>query len=367
MTRGAGRGRSAFGRRLALACALPVLLGLSSTAATEGLRIYVPNQMGASISVLDGGGRPIETVDLVALGFTPHAMPHQVAAAPDGARWYVTLAGDGFVLAFDAMNRLVGRTVVSEPGMVVLDPGRDLLFVSRALGAVNPPSSLAVLRASDLELLDEPDVFVPRPHALAVDTISGRAYTGSLSTNGIAALDFASGDVQVTDVQGPPQAFVGLAVSPDGSTVVATTQLTDRLLAFTPDRDGRLAPIASVAVEALPYDVTFSPDGASVWFPNQHAGAVTRVDVAGWRVAVVVRDPAFQEPHGVALSPDGGTVYVSSHGRAAIPGAADPGAHDMASPRENGTLAILDAATGTRRSVSEVGPYAAALGIAAIR
>ena len=64
---------------------------------------------------------------------------------------------------------------------------------------------------------------------------------------------------------------------------------------------------------------------------------------------------------------DGLPVSVSSHGRAAVPGAVDPGAHDMMSPRENGTLAILDAATGARRSVSEVGPYAAALGIAAIR
>ena len=117
MTRGAGRGRSAFRRRLALACALPVLLGVSATAPREDVRIYVPNQMGASITVLDGGGRLLDTVDLVALGFTPHAMPHQVAAAPDGARWYVTLAGDGFVLAFDAMNRLAGRTAVSEPGL----------------------------------------------------------------------------------------------------------------------------------------------------------------------------------------------------------------------------------------------------------
>jgi DNA-binding beta-propeller fold protein YncE len=345
-----------------------VLLALTSTAATQALRVYVPNQMGASISVLDGGGRLIETVDLVALGFTPHAMPHQVAAAPDGSRWYVTLAGDGFVLSFDRENRLVGRTAVAEPGMVVLDSGRDLLFVSRALGAVSPPSSLAVLRASDLELLDEPDVFIPRPHALAVDSISGRVYAGSLSTNGIAVLDFVTGDVQVTDVEGPAQAFIGLAVSPDGRIVVATTQLTDRLLAFAPDGDGRLAPIASVAVEALPYDVAFSPDGTSIWFPNQRAGAVTRVDAVSWTVADVFRDTAFEEPHGVVLSPDGTTVYVSSHGRAAIPGAAHPGAiHDMESPRENGSLVILDAATGALREVVEVGPYAAALGIAAMR
>jgi hypothetical protein len=36
----------------------------------------------------------------------------------------------------------------------------------------------------------------------------------------------------------------------------------------------------------------------------------------------------------------------------------------MESPRENGTLALIDAASGKVEKVTEVGPYAAALGIA---
>jgi streptogramin lyase len=347
-----------------LQVALAGLLAVGSRGPEPGLRVYVPNQMGASISVLDGSGEPVETVDLVPLGFSEHAMPHQVAAEPDGSGWYVTLAGDGFVLAFDGDNRLVAKTAVAEPGMIVLDPGRDLLFVSRAIGAVNPSTSLAVLRAPDLELLDEPDIFVLRPHALAVDTVSGRVYTGSLSTNGIASLDFATGEVAVTEVSGPPHAFVGLAASPDGRLIVATTQLTDMLLAFEAAPDGELIQIASLPVAAAPYDVTFSPDGASVWFPNQRAAALTRVDIRGWKVSTVIEHPAFQEPHGVVLSPDGATVYVSSHGRAGAMEAHAGAGHDMESPRENGTLAVIDSASGEVESVTEVGPYAAALGIA---
>lgn len=345
-----------------------LLVGTSQAMAQQTLRIYVPNQMGASVSVLDGAGTLIETVDLRPLGFSAHAMPHQVTPAPDGSAWYVTLAGDGFVLKFDSENLLVAKTAVAEPGMIVLDAGRDLLFVSRALGTANPPRSLAVLRASDMRLLDEPDIFVPRPHALAVDTMSGRVYAGSLSTNEIAALDFATGSVEVTSVPGPPQAYVGLAVAPDGRTLVATTQLTATLLAFRAGSEA-LEHMASVAVEALPYDVAFTPDGSSVWFPNQRAGSVTRMDARSWTVATVIRDAAFEEPHGVAVSPDGATVYISSHGRAAArPGNAHPGAgHDMESPRANGTLAVIDAATGTIRNVTEVGPYAAALGLAVVR
>src|SRR5690606_27251962 len=155
--------------RVAAVLTAMLLGGAGPAAAQQDLRVYVPNQMGASITVLDGEGRTLETVDLRALGFSAHAMPHQVAAEADGAAWYVTLAGDGFVLKFDGANHLVAKTPVAEPGMVVLDERRDLVFVSRALGSANPPRSLAVLRASDLALLDEPDIFIPRPHALAVE------------------------------------------------------------------------------------------------------------------------------------------------------------------------------------------------------
>src|SRR5574338_1648468 len=157
------------------------------------VRLYVPNQMAATISVVDGSGRVQATIDLRQLGFSEHAMPHQVAAALDGSAWYVTLAGDGYVLKFDRDDRLAAKTRVDVPGMIVLDPRRDRLYVSRALNAVNPPATLAVLRASDLALLEEPEIFAPRPHALAVDTVTGRVYTGSLSVNQIATYDPAQG------------------------------------------------------------------------------------------------------------------------------------------------------------------------------
>src|SRR5690606_19654456 len=77
--------------RVAAVLTAMLLGGAGPAAAQQDLRVYVPNQMGASITVLDGEGRTLETVDLRALGFSAHAMPHQVAAEADGAAWYVTL------------------------------------------------------------------------------------------------------------------------------------------------------------------------------------------------------------------------------------------------------------------------------------
>jgi DNA-binding beta-propeller fold protein YncE len=301
-------------------------------------RLYVPNQLGASVSVLDGRGTLLTTMDLRAHGFSERAMPHQVAAEPDGSAWYVTLAGDDRVVKFDGDDRPVARAEFESPGMVVLDPGRDRLYVSRALAAVHPPTSIGVFRASDLTLLEETEVLVSRPHGMAVDTVSGRVHVASIASGRLATVDPERGSVTITRVPEAPNGFVGVYASPDGGRLVATTQLTDR----------------------------------SVWFPNQEAGAVTRVEAGSWTVSDTIRHEAFDEPHGVVVTPDGRTVYVTSPGRALESGAepyrppqegAGPGP-DLRSPRANGTVVVIDALSGEVLNVTEVGPYAAAPGLA---
>lgn len=340
---------------IGIVLALVVLQPAPATAQTSGSpdstapRIYVPNQRGASISVLGKEGNLITTVDLTEHGFPGHAMPHQVIVAPDGS-WYVTLAREGYVAKFDSKNQLVAKTKFEAPGMIDLDPARDRLYVSRALSAVSPPTSLGMFRASDLQKQDEVGIFISRPHALAIDSLSGRVYSASLDGNQIAAFDPTSGEVEVTNVEGVSGGFVGLDTSPDGTRLVATTQQSSELLAFDTSSLA-LRQVASVSVAPGPYDVRYSPDGQSVWFPNQDANTVTRVDTQRWEIAIVVEHDAFVQPHGVAVTPDSRTVYISSHGMYELDG----------SP-SNGTVTVIDASEGTVRRVTEVGPYAAALG-----
>jgi len=313
-------------------------------------QLYVPNQRGASVSVLDQKGAVLTTVDLTNHGFSSHAMPHQVIAGSDSS-WYVTLAGAGVVAKFDRQNELVAKTNIEAPGMIALDRDRNRVYVSRALSAVSPPTSLAVLRASDLQKLEDINIFVSRPHALAVDSITGHVYSASLDGSRIASFAPASEDVTVTNVEDMSGGFVGLDTSPDGTRLVATTQRTDELLAF--DTDTRpLDRVASVSVSSGPYDVRFSPDGNSVWFPNQDAGAVTRVNANTWTVASVIEHEAFVQPHGVAISSDTRTVYISNHGMSKL----------KASPSD-GSVAVIDAVNSTVRRITKVGPYAAALGL----
>lgn len=361
---------------LAAACAAAGAGGAGSTAPystpagrvpAPSLRVYVPNQNDASVSVIDAaGGAVVTTVDLRTLGFSANAKPHAVLAEPDGSAWYVTLIGDGFVAKLDREGHLLGKARMETPGMLALDPGRDRLYASRSMTAVSPPSSIGIIRRSDMRLLEELDVLVPRPHGIAADPATGRVYVSGLGENRIATVD-AEGRVELTEVPGPLHAYVTFALSPDGRRLAASTQLTSRLLGFDVSTG---APRELGSAEVLPfgYQVAWSPDGRSVWLGNQRSGAVTEVDAGSWRVLGVVRDSAFAEPHGVAVSPDGGTVYVSSHGLQTTPAAPTPadtmhgGMHaGEGAGRGHGTLTLIDARTGTVRRVISVGRFATAI------
>ena len=80
---------------------------LGVTVATPGAaqKLYITNQGGASITIIDQQKLTVDTtIDLTKLGFTANAKPHHVAVEPDGSFWYVTLIGDGKVLKFDRAN-----------------------------------------------------------------------------------------------------------------------------------------------------------------------------------------------------------------------------------------------------------------------
>ena len=80
---------------------------------------------------------------------------HHVQVEPDGSAWYVTLIGAGKVLKLDPNDRVLGSAEMEVPGLIALHPSKDLMFVARSMSAVNPPPRMAVIRRSDMAVLDE--------------------------------------------------------------------------------------------------------------------------------------------------------------------------------------------------------------------
>ncbi|HEX5817425.1 MAG TPA: YncE family protein [Gemmatimonadales bacterium] len=340
-------------RRLLVAGAL---LGAPATlAAQQGPRMYVTNQDDATISVIDPATNRVETtIDLRKLGYPASAKPHHTQVEPGGGHWYATLIGAGKVLKFDRDNRVVDSASLEVPGLMAIHPTKDLLVVARSMSAVNPPRRLALIRRSDMKVLDEVDVFFPRPHAIAAN--GDYAYVASLGVNQMASVQLDSGTVQLVDVDGPQHTLTQFALSPDHRWLVATGSTSGRLLVFSLADPATPAFAREVEVEAGPFESAFTADGRQLVVTNLDANAVTFLDTATWTVQAVVKDSALRQPHGVAFGPDGRTVYVSNRHQAG-------GIHDHEGHQATGGGNVVAICVPTRAvdAVMPVGKYAAGI------
>jgi len=336
----------------------------SQPAAAEGALLYVCNQNDATVSVVDmATNRVSRTVAIQQLGFGPNAKPHHVAVEPDGSFWYVTLIGENRVVKLDSADRVVGQVAFETPGMLSLHPGEDLLFVARSMTAVNPPQRIGVIRRSTMQLEEVP-VFFPRPHAMALEPRSGTVYTASLAVNQMAAVNPATEDVELIDVAGAPHALMQFAISPDGSTLAVSAELSHRVILF--DIADRMAPkqVAVIEVGRQPFDPIFTNDGRWLYLGNKAANTISIIDMNTRRVAKVLQGRGIAQPHGVAASPDGRYVYVSNNNLAAVHDMSDHSAHAAApaAAAGKGTVVVIDTRTQEIVSVIEVGNNASGIG-----
>ena len=331
--------------------------------------LYVCVQDEAKIAVVDMSTQAVvRTIDLTALGFSATAKPHYIQVAPDGASWYVSLIGENRVLKLDRSDNVVAQYQTEVPGMMSLTPAGDQLAVSRSMSAVNPPSRVAVLSTATMQG-EEVGVLFPRPHPMAV-AANGYAYTGSLGVNQLASIELASGRVEVVNIAGPDHSLVQFRVSPDGRTLVASTDRSGQLLVFDLATPARPRWVAAVPVGAMAFDPVFNPDGSAVYVPVKSTNEVVVVETSGWTVSRRIRDEAFKQPHQIVFSADGRTAFVSNNNKSdhmadpAMAGHTMPGASAAGG---RASLVVLDVQTGTVRKSIELGVNLTGMGTRAAR
>lgn len=330
--------------------------------------VYVAVQGDAEVAVVDVATlEEVDRVDLQALGFSGNAKPHHIAVEPDGSFWYVSLIGENRVLKFNRRNELVDRFEFEVPGMLAVHPTRDLLLIGRSMSAVNPPQRIGAVDREGFGL-EEVDVFFPRPHAIAVSADGQRVYTASLAANQIGAVELESLEMELTDLQGPVHTLVQFAVSPNGRTLVATGQLTGRLLVFDladPDHP-RLR--SQVEVGGQPWHPVYDHAGEVVYFGIKVSNTVVAVDIASGAILWRAQGPSLDGPHGSALSADGRHLFISSNGPGGM--GMDMGGGAMADHAghggaDTGTLTVLDTRDGSIVKVLEMGANTTGIGVAA--
>ena len=279
-------------------------------------RLYVCNQGEATVSVINMETNTVETVvDLTELGFSENASPHHAIAEPDGSAWYVSLISENTVLKFNANNELVSQGAMQAPGLLALHPNEDYLFAAHSMKAVNPPQRIGMMPRSDLSAIEQVDVFLDRPHAIAIPGSGDAVYVGSLATNQLMGLNPETQRGELTPLSGPTHVMVQMAASPTSNTVVGTGQMTGQLLFFNREENGALAPDTSITVGAQPWHPVYSPDGRHIYVPNKQSNTISVVDAEARSVVETIEHASLMQPHGSALSPDGRYLYVSNNHR----------------------------------------------------
>jgi DNA-binding beta-propeller fold protein YncE len=208
------------------------------------------------------------------------------------------------------------------------------------MSAVNPPKRVAVIDRATMTG-DEVDILFPRPHPVAV--AGGFAYTASLGVNQVASIDLASDRVQIVDVPGPTHAFVQFAVSPDGRTLVGSTEVSGRLLVFDLSTPARPVLKTSIDVGKMVFDPAFTPDGRFVWVPVKMGDEIAVVDTATWTVTTRITDAAFKQPHQIVFTPDGRRAFVTNNNK--MDHMADPAHAGHTMPAADAALVDVDVAT----------------------
>jgi DNA-binding beta-propeller fold protein YncE len=352
--------------------ALLALVALATSAQAQrapARKLFVTNQGGATITVIDERTAQVDTVlDLRRLGFSDNAKPHHVVVEPDGSHWYVSLIGDGRVLKFDRTHRLVGQVTMETPGLLALDPVHDSLYVGRSMTAVNPPKSLGVIVRSRFDSVDEQEILVARPHALAVSVDGRWVHTASLAENQIASVETSTGRVTLTTIPGPARSLVMFAMSPDAKTMVAGGELSNTLFVFDLTRPPPLVPVREIAVEGKPWEARFAADNRTVYLTLLLKNAVAEVDATAGKVIRTLTGTHAQ-PYSMALSSDGRRAFVVSQNTGALSrGQSGHEKHGMAGhDSKDGWLSVVDLKRGTVSQVLMLGRGPTGLGAIGLR
>lgn len=349
-------------------------------------RVYAANQGAATISVIDAGTlEVIRTIDLREFGFSDNAKPHDIQVEPDGSAWYVSLIGENRVVKFSPEGEVLGQAEFEIPGLLALHPGGELLYATHTMSIVTAPATIARVRRTDMTVDEVLDVFFPRPHVVEARPQGDYIYTASLGVYQMASVSVETGEVELLRFDGPNPVLAHGAIAPDGSLLAVTTH-SGELFIYDLRDPARPQLTDRIRVGLMPWLPEFSPDGRTVYVPNQGDNTVSVVDVDQRAVVATVEGTGFAEPYAAVVSPDGSRVFVSNsntkgtlrfmpHMHPAGPAdstqagaaAGDAGAADPAQPGAGlvGTVVVIDAATNEVIEVVPVGAGTTGLAFAA--
>jgi len=241
-----------------------------------GYLAYVTNEDSNELTIIDTGADSV--VATIAVGTRPRG----VKVTPDGKTVFVALSGSPKCppsMPDEECEKL--KVDKSKDGIAVIDAA------TREVTKVIPGGS--------------------DPEAFDISADGKLLYVSNEDAGTASIVEIGPGTVRATVPTGrEPE---GVTVSPDGKTVWITGE-TDHDLTLLDAETGMKA--TSVKVGLRPRSVGFLPNATRAYSTNEADGTLSVVDVASRKVIGSIKLPGEAKPMGIAVTPDGKTIYVST-------------------------------------------------------
>lgn len=258
------------------------ILGLAIVAVTltgpaEATRLYVSNEDGHSVTVLDADSAA--TIGTIAVGKRPRGMKLN----HDGSRLFVAVSG-------------LPKCPPSVPDEECAKLERDLKADGIAVVDTATRQVVKVLHAGS------------DPEQFALSRDGKRLFVANEDSATLSVVDVANGTiVQRVPVGREPE---GVAVTPDGRWVLVTNESDNSVSIID---TGTLKIVKSVQVGKRPRDVAFTPDGRTAYVSGEFDASVYRMTLPqGEPVERVVELRKEARPMGILLDAARNQLYVST-------------------------------------------------------
>ncbi len=268
----------------------------ASTPAAHGPRLYVSDETGGNVVVIDPASASV--IERIPVGKRPRA----IRLSRDGKSLFIALSGSP-----------IAGPGVDESALPPADRTAD------GIGELDLTTHKMVRKYPSGQ---DPEVFDISPDGKTL-------YVSNEDAAQMSVLDLGSGTIRTrVPVGEEPE---GVTVSPNGREVYVSCEGTSEVVVIDTASDKVLAHIKT---GPRPRSIVFTADGATAFVTNENAAAVTVIDAAAHKAIGSIKIPKPEgaqtaaRPMGTALSPDGKQVFVSL-GRASAVAVIDAAAHTL--------------------------------------
>jgi DNA-binding beta-propeller fold protein YncE len=323
---------------------------VQAQSAEPSYRVGVVSESGDMVSWFRPGGPGLVLDHVVAVGVMPSDIdgPHNLAVAPDGKSYYVTIAhGTPYGSLWKLNSKgdsLLGRTELELfPTTIGLTgDGQFAIVANSDFHGDHPRVNLvSVIHTGTMnKITDVPTCDMP--HGVKVNHAGTRAYISCMHSDEILELNIGTLAIarRAKTASGHECSPTFVSVSADDQRLYVACNYGNSLQV----RDaGTLGLVKELPVGKGAYNVEPSPDGKVLIVTNKKDQSVSLVDAP--RLVELARIPTSKKiVHGVAYSPDSRTAYVTCESIGTDPGALD--IIDLAARKVVATVAVPGQPTG---------------------